>query len=101
MSELFPVINSEQSAILRLGMCKFSPGGAPAESYQCQGESEMTMPTPAVPQRMTGRFASSILMYVRANNPDCCFDDVVDDDLVTDILLAATYRTNVGVCQFE
>jgi hypothetical protein len=56
----------------------------------------MTMPTPAVPQRMTGRFASSILMYVRANNPDWCFDDVVDDDLVTDSLRAATYRTNAG-----
>ena len=45
---------------------------------------------------MTGLFTSGILKYARACNPDCCFDDVVDDGLVTDSLLATTYRTDAG-----
>jgi hypothetical protein len=45
---------------------------------------------------MTGLFTSGILKYARACNPDCCFDDVFDDGLVADSLLATTYRTNAG-----
>jgi hypothetical protein len=50
----------------------------------------------AVPDRMTGRFPSGILKYARACNIDYCLDDVVDDGLVADSLLATTYRTNAG-----
>jgi hypothetical protein len=45
---------------------------------------------------MTGRFPSGHLKYARACNSDCCFDDVFDDGLVADSLLATTYRTNAG-----
>ena len=36
LSESYPAYSSGQSAILRVGMCKYSPGGAAAKSYPCK-----------------------------------------------------------------